>query len=259
MPGDPRSQDLLPPQPLPEHPQRFAQLLLQFGGLGLRSAVDAAPPTLHPGRIACRPFEHDAPQAAARLVGALQSSTETAPLPAAARHAAACLGERGYDVPAWDSLLQARPAQEEREFGDFLRGWQHRAALASDKLALDLHHSYIDAASRALLLSQAGPHAARAFTVLPTSAELMVPSPLFRVLLLRRLRLPLPVAPRTCACRGRLDPLGDHRAACATSGVLASRALPLERSGGEGVPGSWGASRPQCSPGRHEHRCAGLR
>ena len=59
MPGDPRSQDLLPPQPLPEHPQRFAQLLLQFGGLGLRSAVDAAPPTLHPGRIACRPFEHE--------------------------------------------------------------------------------------------------------------------------------------------------------------------------------------------------------
>ena len=28
----------------------------------------------------------------------------------------------------------------------------------------------------------------------------------------------------------RLDPLGDHRAACATSGVLASRALPLERA-----------------------------
>ena len=27
-----------------------------------------------------------------------------------------------------------------------------------------------------------------------------------------------------------LDPLGDHRAACATSGVLASRALPLERA-----------------------------
>ena len=67
----------------------------------------------------------------------------------------------------------------------------------------------------------------RAFTVFPTSAELTLPSPLFRVLILRRLRLPLPVAPRTCACRGRLDSLGDHRAACATSGVLASRALPL--------------------------------
>ena len=48
-----------------------------------------------------------------------------APL-AAARHAAACLREQSYDVPAWVSLLQARPAQEERELGDFLRGWQHR-------------------------------------------------------------------------------------------------------------------------------------
>ena len=149
---------------------------------------------------------------------------------AAARHAAACLREQGYDAPAWDSLLQARLGHDEREFGEFLRGWQHRAALAGDKRALDLHLSHTDAASRALLLSQAGPHAGRAFTVFPTSAELTVPPPLFRVLLLRRLRLPLPVTPRTCACRGRLDSLGDHRAACATSGVLASRALPLERA-----------------------------
>ena len=93
-----------------------------------------------------------------------------------------------------------------------------------------MHLSHTDAASRALLLTQAGPHAARAFTVFLSSAELTVPSPLFRVLLLRRLRLPLPVALRACACGGRLDPLGDHRAACATSGVLASRALPLERA-----------------------------
>ena len=33
-----------------------------------------------------------------------------------------------------------------------------------------------------------------------------------------------------CSCRGRLDPLGDHRAACAPSGALASRARPLERA-----------------------------
>ena len=43
------------------------------------------------------------------------------------------------------------------------------------------------------------------------------------MLLLRR----LPLAPRLCACRGLLDPPGDHRAACATSGA---RALPLERA-----------------------------
>ena len=45
-----------------------------------------------------------------------------------------------------------------------------------------------------------------------------------------RLRMPLPLAPRRCACYGQLDPLGDHRAACATSGALSTRALPLEHA-----------------------------
>ena len=36
----------------------------------------------------------------------------------------------------------------------------------------------------------------------------------------------------TCSCRGRLDPLGDHQAACANAGVLASRALTFERAVG---------------------------
>ena len=42
--------------------------------------------------------------------------------------------------------------------------------------------------------------------------------------------MPLPLAPRRCACHGQLDPLGDHRAACATLGVLSTRALPLEHA-----------------------------
>ena len=43
-------------------------------------------------------------------------------------------------------------------------------------------------------------------------------------------RLPLPLAPSRCSCRGQLDALGDHRTACATSGVLSTRALPLEHA-----------------------------
>ena len=50
------------------------------------------------------------------------------------------------------------------------------------------------------------------------------------MILLRRLRLPLPLTSRTCRRRRILDPLGDHRAACARSGVLRSRAGPLERA-----------------------------
>ena len=41
----------------------------------------------------------------------------------------------------------------------------------------------------------------------------------FRVLLLRRLHMPLPLAPRRYACHGQLNPLGDRRAACSTSGA----------------------------------------
>ena len=41
-----------------------------------------------------------------------------------------------------------------------------------------------------------------------------IDSPLFRVLLLRRLRLPLPLVSRTCRCGRLLDSFGHHRAAC---------------------------------------------
>ena len=88
----------------------------------------------------------------------------------------------------------------------------------------------LDSASRALLLSHNGAGASCALTVLPTGADFVVPSEEFRVLLLRRLRLALPLAPRRCQCGRRLDSLGDHRSACAQVGVLAHRAGPLERA-----------------------------
>ena len=47
---------------------------------------------------------------------------------------------------------------------------------------------------------------------------------------LRRLRLPLDLDDRLCKCCRALDALGDHRAACSTSGVLQTRAVPLERA-----------------------------
>lgn len=69
------------------------------------------------------------------------------------RFPAACLCEQGYDISAWNSLLLPPPGHEQREFGDFLRGWQHRATLASDKSALGLHVAHSDAASLSLLVS----------------------------------------------------------------------------------------------------------
>ena len=51
---------------------------------------------------------------------------------------------------------------------------------------------------------------------------------LFRVTLLRRIQLPLPLTTSTCRCGLPLDSLGHHRAACARAGVLGKRGGALE-------------------------------
>lgn len=65
----------------------------------------------------------------------------------------------------------------------------------------------LDPASQAMLASQLGPYASRAFATIPYSDDLSFPSHLFRILLLRCLRLPLPLTDRSCRCRRVLDPL----------------------------------------------------
>ena len=67
-----------------------------------------------------------------------------------------------------------------------------------------------------------------AFTAFPTSRLTRFDSQPFRVLLLRRLHLPLTLSARACRCGRPLDAFGHHRSACATSGVLGRRGFPLE-------------------------------
>ena len=89
--------------------------------LGLRSAIDAAPSAYWASWADCLPtIRARAPLAADRLVQAPQSATETAAPLAAARHAAACLREQGYNASPWASLQQGQPppGQKDREFGD---------------------------------------------------------------------------------------------------------------------------------------------
>ena len=87
-----------------------------------------------------------------------------------------------------------------------------------------------DAASAALLESQAGPHAAHVLTARPTQPEFTLASPLFRAILLRRLRLPLPLTAARCRCRALHDHCGDHLAACPRSGLLRAKGGPVERA-----------------------------
>ena len=65
-----------------------------------------------------------------------------------------------------------------------------------------------------MVRSQSGPLASVPFTAMPTSRVTRIASDLFRVLLLRRLRSPLPLCVRFCQCGRLLDVLGHHRAAC---------------------------------------------
>ena len=66
---------------------------------------------------------------------------------------------------------------------------------------------------RALFRSQSGPAAGMSLSAVPSSFLTRIESQLFRVLLLRRLRLPLPPSSRCCRC-GRLSDIFGHHRAC---------------------------------------------
>ena len=123
-----------------------------------------------------------------------------------------------------------RPAQSSQEHGEWEKGWQREAARARDGSAFDAYLAQLPTQSRALLRSQGGQCAGKVLTVLPTSSLTTVPSAEFRVLVLRRLHLPLPFTSSRCRCGRPLDSLGHHRAACSTCGVLRKRGRPLEKA-----------------------------
>ena len=66
------------------------------------------------------------------------------------------------------------------------------------------------------------------FSAVPSSPPTRLAPQIFRVLLLRRLWLPLPLTSCSCRCGRPLDVLGHHRAACSRAGVLGSRGAFLE-------------------------------
>ena len=148
-----------------------------------------------------------------------------APSLRAATAAALMLADPSWELPTWqDVLAGALPAARSDDADSlFLSGDAARAALEG-RLFQDLS-LHLDPSALALLESQQGPFAGRVLPALPTSPELTAPSHLFRSVLLRRLRLPLPVTENT---HRRLDSLGDRSRA----GVLRSRAHqhPLGRS-----------------------------
>ena len=145
-----------------------------------------------------------------------------------------------------------------REPGGFQHGWQHEAASRIERHFRDRNlMPRLAEHEMALLRSQSGPNAGMALSVAPASFLTRIDSALFRVLLLRRLRLPLPLS-------RPLDSFGHHRAACSRAGVLGRRGFSVERERScQSLPRSRRASDPQhdghglgCSA-RPRHQTAG--
>ena len=135
--------------------------------------------------------------------------------------------------PEWVRLRAcARPPQNpSAEPGEWQHGWQYHV---SSPLEHHFRETVILAQScasdQAHLRSHAGPCASDVFCVAPTQKEFEMEPHHFRSLVLERFRLPLDVTDAVCACGCRLDKEGRHRAACARSGRLRTRAVGPERT-----------------------------
>ena len=195
----------------------LASLPLCLGGLGLRSAALLS--------------SQRHPTVSARIVDALLAQHPSFHL-AGVRASGEHLASARFHAPSWQELAPgARPEQlrdVDMEPGIPRHGWQRTATEP-------VHGVFIEgtvrprlSATEKALFRQGGPLAGIPFLCFPTSSLSRIDSSLFRVLLLRRLFLPLPPSSRFCRCGRPLDPSGHHRAACAVAGVLGTRGFALE-------------------------------
>ena len=209
-------------------------LPLSLGGLGLRSATLLSRPAYWSSWADClQMVQQRHPTVCAHIVDALHAqhpSFHLAGVRASGEHLAAA----GFHALSWQELAAgARPEQlqwdEDMEPGLPRHGWQRRATEPVHGLLVEgTIRPRLSPTEQALFRSQGGPLAGVPYMCFPTSRLSRMDSSLFRVLLLRRLWLPLRPSSRYCRCGRPLDPCGHHRAACAQAGVLGRRGYALE-------------------------------
>ena len=216
----------------------IAQLPLRLGGLGLCSAVRSALAAWCGASWAdALGLLHARHPQFAQIV---RMESERGPAAQSdvlrgVHDAMAALTAKGAQCPSWQELVAGTRAPDRGtttpEPGEWRHGWQYAAATRREN-----HYRErallpsLDDHTAALLQSQGGILSGRAFGLLPLAPEMCFTPGRMRVLLARRLRLELLLAPRSCSCGRDLDSLGDHRAACSTSGRLGPRRFPLEKA-----------------------------
>ena len=181
------------------------------------------------------------PSVAANFIAALEAGEATPSI----QSILSCIDNLagvGFVVPAWE-VVAANSLDDEEEEVDPAQpkhGWQRKATWVVDS-AFRRHTIFPALADdqATLLSAQAGPMASAVFIAIPSMKETRIDPQQFRLLFLRRLRLPLPLYARCCRCGRPLDVLGHHRAACANAGFGSSwskRMLRPESAGNrEGV------------------------
>ena len=137
------------------------------------------------------------PRVAEMLVAEFSGEPATPFLQAASLCGVQLIGRMEFDPPSWDALARgARPPTrepEDREPGTTRHGWQQEASSRVEGEFRNDMFSRIPDQTQALIRSQSGRGAGAALTVTPSNRETSIPSHLFRVILLRRLRLALPL------------------------------------------------------------------
>ena len=213
----------------PRDVRATASMPLVLGGFGLRSASRTSKPAYWAIWADCLSMvQRRHPHVAAALVTELQGSPTSPSLQAASQCRAELTGKMGFVPPSWDALAHGeRPLlrePEDREPGMSQRGWQHEACTHVEGACREKLFALLPNQTRPLIRSQAAPGAGAALMVFPTNRQTTMPSHLFRVVLLRRLRHALALSVRSCRC----GPCGHHRAACAQAGMLGRRGYALE-------------------------------
>ena len=139
------------------------------------------------------------------------------------------LHDAGFESPAWGELAEGRAPEVVEEEEDPCQPRLGRQQKASS--AIEKHHFKASVWPQLLEHERAmmrSPLASTPLVSFPVDQTSRVDAGPFRALLLRRLRLLLPLSVRSCRCGRLLDALGHHRAACATAGVLGRRGWALE-------------------------------
>ena len=212
--------------------QEVASVPLSMGGLGFPSATrtrQAACWASWAGSLSMIKQRH--PTVAERILVALHNVEGPESTRSAAIVAHQSAGVEGFEVPSWEALSDGlRPHEpEDHEPGDVKHGWQREAASRVERQFLERDLMVrLTAPEQALMRSQSGPYVGMAFFVAPANFLTRIDPALFRVLLLRRLRLPLSLSSRWCRCGRPLDSFDHHRQACPRAGVLGRRRFAVE-------------------------------